>query len=397
MSDSSDCDIGPALPPHMRAASKGDRASGPEESRMEGRVTFRPVLPPHLSRSLSPEGVSSLSARPDEQCEIVGPSLSPDTRTDAGRTDGSSSPSICPIGPVMPPRLNTSDKGEKLAPEDSHDQEDSDPEDSTYGPALPPGFATSKRPSDKPCTIGPALPPGFRKTTAEDDGDVDPEGDEVSEDESSDEEEVIGPMLPADEGNSFLNTYLSQLSGLHLCMEQIHVEDVAPARDSWMTELPEFSKNFGLGPRTFRKSARPDEQDRSGWTETPADRARKHQERMEKAAAQMLASSSSKDVKEKKQKKEGRGEKKSERDKRLAQQVAQHNQTTRPESLMEMHTKSRKRKLAEGGLKEQERRPFDRETDLQVNRFDEARRKQLLKKSANLGDKFSHSNEKMYL
>ena len=52
---------------------------------------------------------------------------------------------------------------------------------------------------------------------------------------------------------------------------------------------------------------------------------------------------------------------------------------------------------AEQGTSENERRPFDRENDLQVNRFDDARRKQLLKKSAHLGEKFSHSTDKVYL
>ena len=42
-----------------------------------------------------------------------------------------------------------------------------------------------------------------------------------------------------------------------------------------MTELPpEMGANFGLTNRTFRKNAAPTG-DRSGWTDTPADRERK--------------------------------------------------------------------------------------------------------------------------
>ena len=49
----------------------------------------------------------------------------------------------------------------------------------------------------------------------------------------------------------------------------------APQRESWMMELPEYGTTFGLGPRQFRKRDLPDAGDRSVWTDTPADRARK--------------------------------------------------------------------------------------------------------------------------
>ena len=42
-----------------------------------------------------------------------------------------------------------------------------------------------------------------------------------------------------------------------------------------MMELPGYGKNFGLGPRTFRKRNMPDMSDRSEWTDTPADKERK--------------------------------------------------------------------------------------------------------------------------
>lgn len=48
-----------------------------------------------------------------------------------------------------------------------------------------------------------------------------------------------------------------------------------------MTELPSAqAANLGLGPRKFRSREGPDMSDRarSGWTETPADRARKQRE-----------------------------------------------------------------------------------------------------------------------
>jgi hypothetical protein len=41
-----------------------------------------------------------------------------------------------------------------------------------------------------------------------------------------------------------------------------------------------------------------------------------------------------------------------------------------------------------------ERRPFNRETDLQVNRFDEAQKKAVLKKAQLLDDRFSSGQSK---
>lgn len=72
-------------------------------------------------------------------------------------------------------------------------------------------------------------------------------------------------------------------------------------------------------------------------------------------------------------------------------------ESKRGESLLSMHTKNLKRKAEEEGPKPVERRPFDRDQDLQVNRFDEAQKKALLKKSAELNTRFSHSKDRMFL
>ena len=62
-----------------------------------------------------------------------------------------------------------------------------------------------------------------------------------------------------------------------------------------------------------------------------------------------------------------------------------------------MHTKKLKRKAADEGNKPVERRAFDRDQDLQANRFDDAQKKSLLKKSAELNTRFSHSKDRMFL
>lgn len=64
---------------------------------------------------------------------------------------------------------------------------------------------------------------------------------------------------------------------------------------------------------------------------------------------------------------------------------------------MSLHTKTMKEKAKEKADKPAERRPFDRDEDLQVNRFDDAQKERLLKKSQELNTRFSHSKEKMFL
>ena len=47
-------------------------------------------------------------------------------------------------------------------------------------------------------------------------------------------------------------------------------------RETWMTELPQDKPNFcGLGPRQFLRKTPTEKGDRSCWTDTPADKARK--------------------------------------------------------------------------------------------------------------------------
>ncbi|OXB54989.1 hypothetical protein ASZ78_008501 [Callipepla squamata] len=85
------------------------------------------------------------------------------------------------------------------------------------------------------------------------------------------------------------------------------------------------------------------------------------------------------------------------RDKRLVEQVTSYNESKRSESLMDIHQKKLKSKASEEKNKVQERRPFDREQDLKVNRFDEAQKKALIRKSRDLNSKFEHSKGNMFL
>lgn len=258
------------------------------------------------------------------------------------------------------------------------------------GPPLPPGFKQSKESDDEEGTYGPSLPPGFKKPEDSEEEDCFgpplPPG-HIREEVSSEEEgEIIGPLPPSSSDMKNVKTVAEQFEERATKMKdrlQGKDESSAPKRETWMTELPDNYKSFGLGPRSFRKNALPENDDRSVWTDTPADQERKLRERL-------LAKTQGKD------KKPQAEPKLSERDRMIADQVDAYNQSERNQSLMDMHTSSRKRKAEEANEKK-ERRPFDREIDLQVNRFDEAQRKNLIKKSAKLDSRFAHSKDKVFL
>lgn len=58
-----------------------------------------------------------------------------------------------------------------------------------------------------------------------------------------------------------------------------------PTRETWMTALPDLvRKDFGTAARQFRAKAFTVDSDTSVWTETPADRERKMQDRLERRA-----------------------------------------------------------------------------------------------------------------
>ncbi|NXN07826.1 GPAM1 protein, partial [Indicator maculatus] len=238
--------------------------------------------------------------------------------------------------------------------------------------------------------IGPALPPGFRKPSQETDSNRCSIGPSISSefhaqvtDSSEEEDDIIGPMPAKGPVESDVTKEFERRA--QRMKEKLTSADSDEAkqiaRESWMTELPPELKSFGFGPRTFKRRADDKSGDRSVWTDTPADRERKAKEREE-------AKKSSKDNEEIVL---------SGRDKRLVEQVTSYNESKRSESLMDIHQKKLKSKASEEKGKPQERRPFDRDQDLKVNRFDEAQKKALIRKSRDLNSKFEHSKGNMFL
>lgn len=334
-----------------------------------------PALPPGFSKESSEDD--------DDESGFAGPALPPGyKRGEPSSSSDESEPE------VAVKRAKTA--GDRPAQNKEYDDDDDD--DGFFGPALPPGFKQQSSP-EKPPVLGPALPPGFRRAACDDD-DSDG-GDEEdfqrpalppgyhADPSSSEDEGVIGPMPtkgPVRDSVALDFEYRAQRMKDKLT--GVGSPEVV-TRETWMTELPPELQHIGLGARNFKKRSGPENKDRSIWTDTPADRERKARERLEG-------------------KKSGEAEKAdvpqvSRKDLEMADKVSKYNESKRAESLMTLHKKKMKEKAKEKADKPVERRPFDRDEDLQVNRFDEAQKQRLLKKSQELNTRFSHSKDRMFL
>ncbi|XP_027869571.1 GPALPP motifs-containing protein 1 [Xiphophorus couchianus] len=337
--------------------------------------------------------------------KLIGPALPPLFRKDGSESDESENDFA---GPALPPGYKrgepsgSSDESEPEvafkrsrtgeAAEVTKDDDDDNDDDGFFGPALPPGFKKQSSP-ERPPVLGPALPPGFHRAASDSDDGEDGEGfpgpalppgyqAECSSSEGEDED-VIGPM-PAK--GPIQDSVALEFERRALRMKEKLTGEEAPevvSRETWMTELPPELQHIGLGARTFKKRSGPENNDRSIWTDTPADRERKAQERLER--------------KKTGEAKNDRVPQVSRRDVEMAEKVSKYNDSKRGESLMSLHSKKLKEKAKETADKPVERRPFDRDEDLQVNRFDEAQKQRLLKKSQELNTRFSHSKDRMFL
>ncbi|MXQ84687.1 hypothetical protein E5288_WYG016668 [Bos mutus] len=300
--------------------------------------------------------------------DLIGPALPPGFKA-GGSAEDEERDSSPVAGPALPPNYKSSSSESSDSDEDSSslseegnqesEEDDTGPPARSvrfFGPALPPGFKKQDDSPPRPM-IGPALPPGFLKSTQKSDegrsdpGQVSSDFNSEKETDSSEEEDIVGPMPAKGPVNSSVTAEFEKRA--QRMKEKLTKGDDGSSkpitRESWMTELPPEMKDFGLGPRTFKRRADGKSGDRSVWTDTPADRERKAKE------------------------------------------------SKRSESLMDIHHKKLKNKAAEDKNKPQERIPFDRDTDLKVHRFDEAQKKALIKKSRELNSRFSHGKGNMFL
>ncbi|XP_044769116.1 GPALPP motifs-containing protein 1 isoform X3 [Neomonachus schauinslandi] len=336
--------------------------------------------------------------------DLIGPALPPGFKARGTAEDEERDPSP---GPALPPNYKSSSSESSDSDEDSsslyeeenqeseeddtspvarkqrrnQDDDDDDDDEGFFGPALPPGFKKQDDSPPRPI-IGPALPPGFIKSTQKSDKGRDDPGQQ--ETDSSEDEDIVGPMPAKGPVNYSVTTEFEKRA--QRMKEKLTKGDNDSSkpmtRESWMTELPPEMKDFGLGPRTFKRRADDRSGDRSVWTDTPADR--------EKQAKETQEAKKSFNKKDEEHILSGR-------EKRLAEQVSSYNESKRSESLMDIHHKKLKNKAAEEKNNPQERIPFDRDKDLKVNRFDEAQKKALIKKSRELNTRFSHGKGSMFL
>ncbi|CAH4017811.1 zinc finger CCCH domain-containing protein 13 [Pieris brassicae] len=298
-------------------------------------------------------------------------------------------------------RKDSSEEGEILSEEEEFDSNDlrhklkrskttqEQPKLDACGPALPPHLQKRYTKSVSPDNvsiklsaemvrnIGPTIPSDMRKVLAE-------QSPELIK-ESSDED-GIGP-LPAgaeekwSEAHQKLEERAYEMKIQKLEGQSMKSKDVN--REQWMLELPEGKTKFlGLEARGFRAKAGPDMSDRSSWTDTPEDKARKASGVVEEDPSETLQ-------------REAKDRQVSNRDEEQEQAVRRHKKKhKRDESLLEMHQKKLKKKKKKEIEDKKERRPFSRDVDLQVNKFDEAQKKSIIKKAQDLNTRFSRGDAK---
>jgi len=288
------------------------------------------------------------------------------------------------IGPELPPHL--AKQREKYSDSDSSDEDG-------YGPQLPtvackgpvpsagPLVATGDSSSDSDDSYGPCLPPQFKLKSDLEDAAGEVRTSHQEDTDSDSDGDMIGPTM-AEKTNQLSKEEIAREFEMRSkkMKDKLEGKDVKEVqRESWMLELPEEKANsFGLGPRQFSRKGLPEKgKDRSMWTDSPAEKERKLREGItgeEVVEAPMVNLRDVEMEKVSKELKQKRG----------------------ADSLMDMHEKKilkkKKEDLANGEVAE--RRPFDRDIDLQANRFDDAVKKNMLKSAAKINDRFSQGNQK---
>lgn len=289
------------------------------------------------------------------------------------------------------------------SPEKNGNQEPEENADDNQmcGPTLPPHMIKPDKISDPvdptvPTTstekkYGPTLPSDF-VANSENTSYEEPKNQFASEDISeSDDDELIGPVLDhiANKSEAYLELEKRALELKIAKLNELEKKDGDPirGREEWMIELPEIRKvaDLGLSARQFRTKERDEIKDRSQWTETPKDREEKQKRKGTKETHDDVIK-----TRHEKTERMYRERRDAEQEEAIKKHKKKHK---RDESLVEMHQKKMKKKTQDKN-EPIERRPFSRESDLKVNRFDEAQKKSVLKKAQLLDTRFSSGQSK---
>ena len=250
---------------------------------------------------------------------------------------------------------------------------------SYIGPTLPPNFVQNslEKSSEDEDAYGPALPPHLRDKngssssgsgSAKSDNYLNSKRESVLEarpenqleDDCSNSEsdgEVIGPLPVSSDPGCYSSSAEVERRALNMKNKLLGKDavDNEPKREDWMIELPELkSKNFGLGPRAFNRTDKPEIKGRDEWTSTPGSNVCQTVEKLQffrflPSLVPILMFLVSIFQKGKTSKREA--EKDSDdinpyvehkRNKRLEKIVEAHDKVKRSKSLLESHQESRK-------------------------------------------------------
>ncbi|XP_055342136.1 GPALPP motifs-containing protein 1-like [Paramacrobiotus metropolitanus] len=309
-------------------------------------------------------------------------------------------------GPQLPPGFNLSNESnaesdrqkEHLPVVDEDDHSGHEDKKKVYGPVLPPGIQTKSSADETqkcaPIIIGPVIPStaltinstagGLTEIKAMPKKVIGPtlppglftDSTKSAEDNlvGSDDDDLVGPSasLMAAEGDYSAADEVSRRYHMHAEKKRKANEPVQVQREEWMTDLPEalLGRNsiptMPTGPRTFKRRADEYEADFSGWTAGPDGKHKK-------------SAGKSDDTNEL------RYHQAVERERKLEQEITQHNKDKRGESLVSMAQKDKKQVESTG------RREFDRERDLGIRKVTKLDQDEVSKRAAALRDRFSSS------
>ncbi|KAL3990218.1 hypothetical protein ACH3XW_30850 [Acanthocheilonema viteae] len=208
---------------------------------------------------------------------------------------------------------------------------------------------------------GPAVPYDLQNkssTSAGKDFDVEvPIDDETcGHDNDGDNNGIFGPIPPWEQKGSVDDEYTERLVRLEMLQAS---KRSACKRPEWMTQPPKCFGAYGLSTKTFslKNDSAAAEKARLQWTETPAER-KKRLERGDSSCAGPSGLSF---------------EVQCNRDSDAIQtQCISALEEDRVESLLDIHQRKRKHEIDENGVVVTERRPFDRNKDLDNHTFGRA-------------------------
>ncbi|KAF7728538.1 hypothetical protein EC973_005942 [Apophysomyces ossiformis] len=289
-----------------------------------------------------------------------------DNDNDGGQLEGDVAAENASIGPVIPTELLQKRQKEQSEVVEAVEEDDA----AAYAPELPPDLlearkkTTAEGPRRRRQPVGPSLPSAAAAF-------------------DEDEDDIIGPTLPSNYNpeESAVRSVMDDIEQrARRSKEQLENPDNKQQkveRPEWMMLPPEvdYLKHASSGKsRTFSKRQLTEkEQDRSVWTDTPAEKERKLREGATGSQAGV----------------EGRYRA---REAEVQEQVQRYNMSQRPESLMEIHKKQKKKDRVE--VEDVRKRPFDREKDVlgSYRPMDKRQKKDLLRQSGELGSRFGRGS-----